>query len=152
VTPALYPGSFDPPHRGHADLIARAAAIFPGLVVAVAVHPDKAAAFPLATRLAWLRDIAADHPGVTVDSYAGATVRYARSRGIGVLVRGLRSAADQLAETGMAVVNRSHGIDTVFLITDPALAHLSSSLVRSARAAGLPIADLVPAAVARDLA
>jgi pantetheine-phosphate adenylyltransferase len=148
---ALYPGSFDPPHRGHLDIIRRAAAACGQVVVAVARNHDKSSTHGVEQRLDWLRAMCAEVPGASVESYTGATVRFALSRGVGVLVRGLRNHADFEAEQAMATVNRAHGLDTLFLMTDPQHAHLSSRLVRMVLAAGLPISDLVPPIVERDL-
>ena len=148
---ALYPGSFDPPHLGHLDLIRRAAAACEHLVVGVARNHDKQAAHPIEQRVAWLATLTADLPGVEVVAFSGATVTFAKERGLRVLIRGLRNHADFEAEQAMATVNRSHGCDTLFLMTDPLHAHVSSRLVRMVAAAGLPLADLVPAVVAADL-
>jgi pantetheine-phosphate adenylyltransferase len=142
----LFPGSFDPPHLGHLDLIRRASALGP-VTVAVAIHPEKSGFLPVATRVDLLRAITSDLP-VTVTSYTGATVHFARQIGATTLIRGLRHGQDLEAERPLAVLNRSFGIDTVFLIADPAHVHLSSSTVRAVRAAGLPLGDLLPPAVA----
>ncbi|MBA3846921.1 MAG: adenylyltransferase/cytidyltransferase family protein, partial [Planctomycetes bacterium] len=79
----LFPGSFDPPHLGHADLIARAASLFTRLTVAVAINPDKKPFLPLARRLDLLRAIVAPHANVDVASYDGSTAAFARGRGCG---------------------------------------------------------------------
>ncbi len=142
----LFPGSFDPPHLGHLDLIRRAAALG-RLTVAVAVHPDKSGLLPVPQRVALLRELTADLPGVEVASYTGATVTFARSIGATVLMRGLRHGQDLEAERPLAVINRGFGFDTLFLCTDPAFLHVSSSTVRAARSAGLSIDGLVPPAV-----
>jgi len=150
---ALYPGSFDPPHRGHLDLIGRAAGLCQHLVVGIALNPDKRPFATVERRLAWLRADCAAWSNVEVASYAGATVAFARSRGCGVLVRGLRHGVDLEAERGQAAVNREPGgLDTLFLITSSACCHISSDLVRKALAAGLPITGLVSPRVAGDLA
>ncbi len=148
----LFPGSFDPPHLGHADLIARSARLFTRLTVAIATNPDKKSFLPLARRLDLLRALAAPHANVDIASYDGATAAFARARGCVALLRGLRDGRDLTYEAGMAAVNReAGGVDTVFLVTAPAVSHLSSQLVRSAIAAGMPVDALVPPAVAAAL-
>jgi pantetheine-phosphate adenylyltransferase len=145
----LFPGSFDPPHFGHVDLIRRAAAHGP-LLVGVAVHPEKAGLLPVERRVALLRRLVADLP-VEVAAYSGATVAFAREQRITVLVRGLRHGQDLEAERPLAVMNRQFGLETLFLLADPAHVHVSSSTVRAVRAAGLPLDSLIPAVVAEAL-
>lgn len=151
----LFPGSFDPPHLGHLDVIRRAAAVAFGgggeLLVAVAEHPDKPGWLPVAKRLELVASLCADVPGARAVTYRGATVRFAQANGITTLVRGLRNPLDFEHEKSMAEVNRGHGFDTMFFMTAGVHAHLSSHLVRAAQAAGLPVADLVPPSVAARL-
>ena len=142
----LFPGSFDPPHLGHLDLIRRAS-VLGSVTVAVAIHPEKPGFLPVATRVELLREMTAGLP-VVVTSYTGATVHFARQMGATVLLRGLRHGQDLEAERPLAVLNRSFGIDTLFLMADPAHVHVSSSTVRAVRAAGLPLDGLVPPSVA----
>jgi pantetheine-phosphate adenylyltransferase len=149
--PALFPGSFDPPHLGHLDLIRRAAAQVDRLIVAVAVNPDKTQFLSTAERVAVLQTLCADLPNVRVDSYHGATVTYARAQGVRVLVRGLRSASDLDAEHPSAEINRANGVDTLFLLSRPEHVLISSRTIRMALAAGLPVTSMVPAAVAERL-
>ncbi len=144
---ALYPGSFDPPHLGHLDLIRRAAAQVDRLVVGVALNPDKQPLLTAEQRVALLTTLARDLKNVTAIAYAGATVAFAKAQGCTVLVRGLRNAADLDAEFGMAQVNRANGLDTLFLVADAAHQHLSSRLVKLVANAGLPLDALVPPAV-----
>ncbi len=148
---ALYPGSFDPPHLGHLDLIARASAVCDRLVVGIARNPDKTHTWNLDQRVTWMRRLCAGNPKVEIVAYDGATVTFARNRGISVLVRGLRNHADFEAEQAMATVNRRHGCETLLLMSAPAHAHLSSRTVRMVLAAGLPIDDLVPAEILGEL-
>lgn len=144
---ALYPGSFDPPHLGHLDLIRRAAAQVDHLVVGVALNPDKQPMLSAEQRIALLTTLARELKNVTAISYAGATVAFAKAQGCTALIRGLRNAADLDAEFGMAQVNRANGLDTLFLVADAAHQHLSSRLVKLVASAGLPLDALVPPAV-----
>ncbi len=151
----LFPGSFDPPHLGHLDVIQRAAAVAHGgggeLLVAIAEHPDKAGWLPVARRVELVQALCQGIPGTHVVSYRGATVRFAQTHAVTTLVRGLRNPLDFEHEKSMAEVNRSHGFDTLFFMTAGAHSHLSSHLVRAAHAAELPLTGLVPALVAGGL-
>lgn len=152
----LFPGSFDPPHLGHLDVLRRAAAVARTaggeLLVAIADHPEKCAFLTLDQRIALLSELCAGDHTTRIVTYRGATVHFARANGVTALVRGLRNPLDFENEKSMAEVNRSHGFDTLFLMTAGVHAHLSSHLVRSARAADLPLDDLVPPTVAQALA
>ena len=151
----LFPGSFDPPHLGHLDVIRRAAALARSgggeLLVAVADNPDKPGWLPLERRLALVSALCADEPGARAVTYRGATVLFAQTHAVDALVRGIRNPLDFEHEKAMAEVNRSHGIDTMFFMTAGVHAHLSSHLVRSAKAAGLPLTGLIPPMVAHGL-
>ncbi len=149
----LFPGSFDPPHLGHLDVIRRAAHLARSgggeLLVGVADNPDKPGWLDTGRRLDLLGELCREVPGTRPVSFRGATVLYAQTNGVDALVRGIRNPLDFEHEKAMAEVNREHGIDTVFFVTAGAHAHLSSNLVRRAGAAGLPIDTLVPPVVAR---
>lgn len=153
---AVVPGSFDPVTLGHIDIIRRAAAIFDRVHVVVVHNPDKAALLPFQQRVALIRTSVADanlEGDIQVASWSlGLLVDYCTEVGATVLVKGIRSAGDVAYETPMAIVNRDlAGIETVFLIGDPATGHVSSSLVRQVAALGGDIARYVPPAVAAVL-
>ena len=141
----LYPGSFDPPHLGHLDIIRRAARICESLVVGVGGNSDKKPFLPALSRVEILRAECASLRNVEVTQYSGATVHWAKSNGVNVILRALRRAADLEAETPLAVVNRANGFDTLFLAGDPALAHISSGLIREVMSAGLSTDSLMAA-------
>src|SRR4051812_23679187 len=103
---ALYPGSFDPPHLGHLDLIERVAHLVDHLVVAVAVNPDKKPFLALERRVELLRSLCNGLGNVVVDSYRGQTLAFAKRRSANVLVRGIRNGADLEVERGMSTVHR----------------------------------------------
>ena len=134
---ALYPGSFDPVTLGHCDIIRRAAALFGGLIVAVAHNPDKTPLFTTDERLALLEAAVAGLSGVQVATYTGLTATFAQQCGAQVLVRGIRPGPDGDHEAAMAQANRQlAGLETVALFPQPAFAQLSASLVRQVAAAG----------------
>ena len=153
MTHAVCPGSFDPPTLGHLDVFGRAAGLFDRVTVAVLINPDKKGLFSVDERLALLRECTAQWPNVTVDSFHGLLVDYCRTNGIAAIVKGLRGAADFDYELQMAQMNHGlTGVDTLFLATDPALAYVSSSLVKQVASYGGDVAHLLPDVVAAGLA
>ena len=143
---AAYSGTFDPVTFGHTDIIHRAARMFPRLIVAVGLNPGKQPRFSLEERVELVRDATRDLANVEVQGFAGLVVDFARSNGVSVLVRGVRTVGDFDYEKQMAVMNRDlyPGLDTVMLAPSPEYAHLSSSLVRELAALGAPVEKLVP--------
>lgn len=153
---AVIPGSFDPVTLGHLDIVRRAAPLFDRLHVLVTHNPGKAALLPFTQRVALLTQAIAEagiEGDVVVDSWSvGLLVDYCVDVGAQVLVKGIRSAVDTEYETPMAIVNRNlAGVETLFLIGDPATSHVSSSLVRQVAALGGDISPYVPRAVAEVL-
>src|SRR6478609_3723508 len=154
---AVVPGSFDPVTLGHLDVIERASALVDELHVLVVHNPEKSALLPIAQRVSLLeRSIADARIGgdVIVAAWSvGLLVDYCTDVGASVLIKGIRSQIDVAYETPMAIVNRHlAGVETVFLLPDPANAHVSSSLVRQVAALGGDVAPYVPRAVAEYLA
>ena len=150
---AVVPGSFDPVTLGHLDVIDRAAGLFDELHVLVVHNPDKSALLPIAQRVSLIEQaVAAAHltGKIVVTSWSvGLLVDYCTEVGASVLVKGIRSQVDVAYETPMAIVNRNlAGVETVFLLPDPAHAHVSSSLVRQVAALGGDVSPYVPSVVA----
>ncbi len=148
---AVYPGSFDPITFGHLDVIRRACAVFDQVAVTVLLNTRKAPASTVEERVrairACVREMGPDERDrVVVDSFEGLTVDHARTLGARHIVRGLRSVGDFEAELQMAQLNRrmAPDIDTVFLMSAPDHAHLSSSLVREIAALGGDVSAMVP--------
>lgn len=153
---AVVPGSFDPVTLGHIDVIGRAANVFDEIHVLVVHNPDKAALLPIAQRVALIEKSIAEAglPGrIIVTSWSvGLLVDYCTEVGANVIVKGIRSQVDISYETPMALVNRNLAqVETVFLLTDPANAYVSSSLVRQVSSLGGDVAPYVPKAVAEFL-
>lgn len=149
---AVVPGSFDPVTLGHLDVIARAAELFDELHVVVVHNPDKSAMLPLGQRVTLLEEAIRDNglpDFVTVTSWSvGLLVDYCTDVGAKVLIKGIRSQVDVAYETPMAIVNRNlAGVETVFMLPDPAHAHVSSSLVRQVAHLGGDIGPYVPRVV-----
>jgi pantetheine-phosphate adenylyltransferase len=150
---ALYPGSFDPFHNGHLDLVERAATLFDGVVVAAMHNPDKPGRFfELDERQALIETSVAHLPTVKVAAFAGLAVDAARVAGVDVIVKGLRTAGDFDVEMQMAHTNEAvAGVRTVFLPCRPALSFVSSRFIREIAQYGGDVSSLVPPAVARRL-
>ena len=150
---AIYPGSFDPPTRGHEDLIRRALGMFDRLIVAVAVNPNKEPLFSVEERLQLLRDALGPEPRIELASFSGLLADFARSRDSTIVLRGLRAVSDFEYEFQMAMMNRRlHGaLETVFLVLAVDLTYLSSSLIREAARFGANVDGLVHPAVADAL-
>lgn len=150
---AVVPGSFDPVTLGHLDVIERASGLFDELHVLVVHNPSKTALLPIAQRVSLIQEAVAEagYPGnITVTSWSvGLLVDYCTDVGASVLVKGIRSQIDVAYETPMAIVNRNlAGVETIFMLPEPAHAHVSSSLVRQVAALGGDVAPYVPKAVA----
>ena len=152
---AVVPGSFDPVTLGHVDVIGRAAGLFDRLHVVVTHNPAKQALLDVDERVRLVRESLADAgvEGVQVDSWsAGLLVDYCRRVGAQAIVKGLRSSTDAAYETPMALVNRDlAGVETLFLVAQPATSHVSSSLVRQVASLGGDVSPYVPRVVAEAL-
>jgi pantetheine-phosphate adenylyltransferase len=150
---AVYPGSFDPVTNGHLDIIRRAAAYYPRLIVAVVVNPNKKPLLSVAQRVELLRDVCAGIPRVEVDCFDGLLVDFVRKRKASLIVKGLRIVSDFEYEFSMALLNRHlpGGVDTMFLPASLECAHISSSSVREVFSLGGDISQFVPAAVLRRM-
>jgi len=150
---ALYPGSFDPPTRGHQDLVRRSLQLADTVVVAVAVNAVKQPLFSVAERLEMLRHTLGEVPRIRLESFEGLVAEYARRIGATVLVRGLRAVGDFEYEFQMALMNRqlNPGLETVFLVPAQGLSYISSSLVREVARYGGDVGELVHPAVASAL-
>jgi len=150
---ALYPGSFDPPTRGHEDLIRRSLQLADQVVVAVAVNAAKEPLFSIAERLTMLRNTLGSDQRITFDSFEGLVADYAKRIRAGILVRGLRAVGDFEYELQMALMNRqlTPGLETVFLVPAMGLSYISSSLVREVARYGGDVSALVHPTVAEAL-
>jgi pantetheine-phosphate adenylyltransferase len=151
---AIYPGSFDPPTRGHEDLIRRSLALCDRLVVAVAINVTKQPLFSAEERLDMLRAACGGDPRITFEAFDGLLAAYAKRLGATMVVRGLRAVSDFEYEFQMALMNRQlyPALETVFLVPALDLTYLSSSLVREVSRFGGDVGSLVHPAVASALA
>lgn len=152
-TGALYPGTFDPITRGHADLIARCARLFDRVVVAVAASPKKKPLLPLEDRVRLARDVLSDFPNVVVTGYDALTVEFARDQRLGVIVRGLRTASDFEYEYQLATMNQRLDDEIETLLMTPAAEYsaISATLVREIAVHGGDVSAFVHPSVAARL-
>ncbi len=129
---AVFPGSFDPITIGHVDMVKRALPLFDEIVVAVGVNTTKNYLFSLEQRLEWLSQVFASYPNVRVDHFQNLTAHYCLKIGARYLLRGLRNGSDFDYEKTISQLNHivGGGIETVFLIAQPELSHISSTIVR----------------------
>jgi pantetheine-phosphate adenylyltransferase len=150
---ALYPGSFDPPTRGHEDLIRRSLKLCDRLIVAVARNSSKQPLFTAEERLQLLRTVVGDDPRVGYETFDGLLADFARTRQATMIVRGLRAVSDFEYEFQMALMNRQLNADpeTVFLVPSVDITFLSSSLVREVARYGGELNGLVHPEVATAL-
>ncbi len=149
----LYPGSFDPFHLGHLDVIEQSVALFGNVVVGAMHNPTKPSGmFTLDERIEMIRESIAYMPKVKVMSFAGLAVDAVRSIGAAFIVKGLRTGGDFEVEQQMAHTNHAvAGVRTVYLPCNPALVFISSRFIREIANYGGDVTSLVPAPVAARL-
>ena len=150
----LFPGSFDPFHNGHLEIVERASKLFDKVVVAAVRNPQKGAAlFELEERQELLVEATAHLPSVEIVSMATLTVWVARDVGAAAIIRGLRAVSDFEAEMQMAQMNNHlSGVETIFIPTSPEVSFMASKLVREVWRFGGDVSAFVPEPVAKALA
>ncbi len=149
----VFAGSFDPPTRGHEDIIHRAAALFDQVVVMISVNSQKTGMFSGLQRKEWLEQIVADLDNVSVAICSTLTVDKARALGGDVLIRSMRNASDYYPEASIAWLNAGleQGMETLFLLGKPEDSMISSTSVRELLKYGQSIEKLVPYCVFESL-
>ena len=149
---AVCPGSFDPIHNGHLDIIERASRLYDVVHVAVVVNPSKKGMFSVDERIAMIEEITEAYGNVKVESHQGLLVDYCRERDIPAIVKGLRAVSDFDYELQMAQMNHGlTGVETLFVPTIPTYSFLSSSLIKEVATLGGDVSHLVPELVLRRL-
>ncbi len=151
---AVYPGSFDPPTRGHTDLVHRSLALADQVIVAITSNSTKEPLFSVEERLSMLRVAVGDAPRVRFEAFDGLLVDFCRRNGATLIIRGLRAVSDFEYEFQMAMMNRHlmPGVETAFLVPPEDATYLSSSLVREVARYGGSVDGLVHPVVAEALA
>src|SRR5438093_8754327 len=148
-TRAVYTGVFDPVHYGHVDIIGRGSRLFDQLTVAVGENPEKTPVLSLEDRVTLLRQVVGDLPNVEVQPFSGLAVRYVRSAGSRIMLRGIRTTSDMEYEFTMSLTNLALDpeIETVFLMAKETYSHISGTLLRQLAALGGDLEKFVPAEV-----
>lgn len=150
---AVCPGSFDPIHNGHVEIIARAASLFDEVIVAVSTNYSKKYRFSEDERVAMVEETVGGLRGVSaVPMGQGLLAGFCKEQGAEAIVKGLRSTVDYAYEIPMATMNRHlTGVETVFLQADTRYTHLSSSLLKEVQALGGDVDEYFPRAVIKRL-
>jgi pantetheine-phosphate adenylyltransferase len=150
---AVLAGSFDPMTLGHLDLVRRGRQMFDEVIVACGHNVNKRTLFDLDERLDILRESVADIPGVTVLPFSGLLIHFCQAHGVKVILRGLRVASDFDFELRIGLANRDMApeLETIFLLTDPQLLFVSSSLVKEIAAMGGDVSRYLPEPALRRL-
>ena len=145
---AIYPGSFDPVHLGHIDIITRSTKIFSSVIIAVAASKSKSPMFSVESRIAMLRD-----PSVEIISLDGLLVDIARQQNVFTIIRGLRAVSDFEFEFQMALMNRKlePRLETVFLTSKEDYTYISSRIIKEVGTMGGDVSQFVPVPVLESL-
>ncbi len=143
---ALFPGSFDPFTKGHEDIVLRGLKLFDEVVIGIGRNARKDRYFPLEQMMRLIEEAFREEPAVRVVSYDDLTANVARREGARFILRGLRNTTDFEYENGISQVNRyvNEDVETVFLITSPLLAPISSSIIRDLHRYGQPVDAFLP--------
>jgi len=150
---AIYPGTFDPPTNGHLDLITRGSRIFSHLTVAILINPVKNPLFTVEERVEMLAEVTEPLNNVSVATFDGLMVDFARRQGAAAVLRGIRAISDYEHEFQMALMNRrlAPEIETVFLQPAGRYSFVSSRMVKEVFSFGGDITGLVPPNVLKRL-
>ena len=143
---ALFPGSFDPITKGHQSIVKRALPMFDKIVVAIGSNTAKNSVFPLEKRIEWIEKTFAQYDNVEVVTFNSLTVDFCREIGAKYILRGLRNPTDLQSERNIARINQelAEEIETIFLMTKPDDAAISSSLVREILSFGRDVSQFIP--------
>jgi pantetheine-phosphate adenylyltransferase len=143
---AIYPGSFDPVHFGHLDVIKRSTHLFSDLIIAVAASQSKGPLFSVEERIAMLWEALGDDPAITILPLEGLLVDFAREHGVFTVIRGLRAVSDFEFEFQMALMNRKlePRLETVYLTPKEDYTYLSSRIMKEVARLGGDVSQLAP--------
>jgi pantetheine-phosphate adenylyltransferase len=150
---ALYPGTFDPPTNGHVDLITRGSKLFSHLTVAILVNPVKNPLFTVEERVEMLKEVTSPIGNVSIATFNGLMVEFARHQGVSAVLRGIRAISDYEYEFQMALMNRrlAPEIETVFLQPAGRYSFISSRMLKEVFSLGGDVTGLVPPNVLKRL-
>lgn len=150
---ALFPASFDPLTNGHLDIARRASRFFDEVVLAVAINLEKSGFFSVEERLEALRSVVKSEERMTVTSFEGLTVDFARELGAGAIIRGVRAMSDFEYEFEMALMNKhlNPEVETLFMMPSQEYLYVSSSRLKELARFGRSVDEFVPPLIAAQL-
>ena len=144
---ALFPGTFDPFTKGHEDIVLRGLKMFDEIIISIGHNPKKSTRyFPIERMVQSIRDTFEKYPAIKVETYAELTAGFARRNGARYLLRGIRNTTDFEYENSISQINRKlyDELESVFLITSPQFAWISSSIIREVHGYGGDVSDFLP--------
>ncbi|MBX0331991.1 pantetheine-phosphate adenylyltransferase [Pontibacter sp. HSC-14F20] len=143
---AIFPGSFDPFTNGHLDVVLRGSKMFDEIIIAIGNNSSKQRYIPVEKMVEVINGVFKDQPNIQAQAYKGLTAEFAREVGATFLLRGLRNTTDFEYENTIAQANRhiNTELETVFLITSPALAAISSTIIREIHRFGGNVDEFIP--------
>ncbi|HET9487898.1 MAG TPA: pantetheine-phosphate adenylyltransferase [Chryseosolibacter sp.] len=144
---ALFPGSFDPFTKGHEDIVLRGLRMFDEIIISIGYNREKSSRyFPIERMVQYIQTTFEKYPAIRVETYAELTAEFARKNGARYLLRGIRNTTDFEYENSISQVNRKlfHDLESVFLITSPQFAWISSSIIREVHGYGGDVSEFIP--------
>ena len=144
---ALFPGSFDPFTKGHEDIVLRGLRLFDEIIISIGYNKAKSSRyFPIDQMVKCIQQTFARYPMISVVTYAELTAEFARKNGAGYLLRGIRNTTDFEYENSISQINRKlyNDLESVFLITSPQFAWISSSIIREVHGYGGDVSEFLP--------
>lgn len=149
MTKAVFPGTFDPITNGHINIIQRAALLFDEIDVLLAVNEEKRCLFSSEERLTLIKELVLPYKNVSVHTWSGLVVEYAKKNGAKVLIRGIRNQTDFSYEFDLSLMNHNleNSVETLFIPTDQKYLLLKSSSIKELARLGGDISDMVPESV-----
>ena len=150
---AVYPGSFDPFTNGHLDIVERATFLFDKIIVGIAVNSEKSTLFTLAEREDMIAEVLRSRSDVSVVSFTGLLVEFAREVGASTIIRGIRAVTDFEYEYAIYQMNRdlNPDLDTVFLLASKEYSFLSSTILKEVARYGQSVSEYAPSVVSNAL-
>ena len=142
----IFPGSFDPYTKGHHDIVMRSLHLFDKVIVAIGHHSQKKRYFEIEKMVDYIKQAVENEPRVEIMIYDELTAHLAEKHQARYLIRGLRNTTDFEYENSIAQINKylNEGLETVFLITSPEFAHISSTIIREVHRYGGDISSFIP--------
>ena len=146
---AVFPGSFDPITRGHESIIRRALPLFDEIVIGIGYNSNKHYYFSEDRRKHFIEKVFEGEVKIKVQRYSGLTINFCKEINAGYILRGLRTSADFEFERGIAQMNHdmAPGIETIFIVSEPSLSHISSTIVSDILLYHGDVSKFVPGAV-----